>query len=364
MKVPFADFEPMHQEIHKELIKTFQNVLDRNWFIGGENCSSFEKNFAAYCGMDHCVGCGNGLDALHMILKAYGIGQGDEVIVPAQTFIATALAVTYAGARPVCVDIEPEYFALDPEKIEAAITPRTKAVLMVHLYGQIGRWDEVQEIAQKHQLLLIEDAAQAHGALYKGKRAGSLGDAAGFSFYPGKNLGALGDGGAVCTSSQAVADFVRTYSNYGAHQKYQHEYKGVNSRLDEVQAAFLDLKLRYLDRWGERRAHIAGRYMDEIKHPLIRLPVQNPDGQHVWHIFAVLTPERARLERYLDDRGIGHQCHYPVPTHLHQAYRDLGYKPGDFPAAETAAQQELSLPMFYGMTDEQIDYVIDTVNRF
>lgn len=364
MRVPFSDFAPMHRELHVEMMEVFQNVLERNWFIRGENCEGFEKNFASYCGTKYCVGCGNGLDALQIILKANGIGQGDEVIVPAQTFIATALAVTYAGARPICVDIEPEFFALDPEKIEAAITPKTKAILMVHLYGQIGRWDEVQEIARRHQLLLIEDAAQAHGAIYKGRKAGSLGDAAGFSFYPGKNLGALGDGGAVCTSSEIIADYVRAYSNYGSHQKYQHEYKGINSRLDEIQAAILDLKLKYLDRWREGRAYVAKSYLQGIRNPLIKLPAQNSDGQHVWHIFAVLTPERARLEQYLDGCGIGHQRHYPVPTHLHQAYHDMGYKPGDFPVAEMCAEQEISLPMFYGMTDKQIEYVIEILNKF
>lgn len=364
MKVPFSDFAPMHREIHTEMMDIFQRVLERNWFIGGEHCKTFERSFATYCGIEYCVGCGNGLDALQMILKAYGIGREDEVIVPAQTFIATALAVTYAGARPVCVDIEPAYFALDPDKIESTVTPKTKAILMVHLYGQIGRWDEVQEIAKKHKLLLIEDAAQAHGALYKGKRAGSLGDVAGFSFYPGKNLGALGDGGAVCTASETVTDYVRAYSNYGSHQKYQHEYKGVNSRLDEVQAAFLDLKLRHLDRWNENRRYIAQRYLQGIRNPLIKLPMENPDGQHVWHIFSVLTPERTQLEQYLDDCDIGHQRHYPIPTHLHRAYRDLGYQQGDFPVAEMCAEQEISLPMFYGMTEEQIDYVIETINQF
>lgn len=364
MKVPFADLTPMHREIHAEIMEGFQTVLKQNQFIEGKNCESFEKNFAACCEARYCVGCGNGLDALQIILRAYGIGKGDEVIVPAQTFIATALAVTYAGARPVCVDIEPQFFSLDPEKIEAAITPKTKAILMVHLYGQIGRWNEVQKIAQKYQLLLIEDAAQAHGAFYRGKRAGSLGDSAGFSFYPGKNLGALGDGGAVCTSSETVANYARAYRNYGSYQKYQHEYRGINSRLDEVQAAFLDLKLKHLNRWREHRSYIAERHLQGIRNPLVKLPLQNPEGQHVWHIFAIMTPECARMERYLDNHSIGHQCHYPIPTHLHQAYRDLNYKPGDFPIAEMCAEQEISLPMFYGMTDEQIDYVIETINKF
>ena len=364
MTVPFADFTPMHQEIRQKMLGIFADVYDKGWFIGGEPCSSFEREFADYCGTKFCVGCGNGLDSLHMILKAYGIGAGDEVIVPAQTYIATALAVTYAGAKPVCVDIEPEYFALDPTKLEAAITPRTKAIMMVHLYGQVGRWDEVAAIAKKHGLLMIEDSAQAHGATYKGRRTGNLGAAAGFSFYPGKNLGALGDAGGVTTSDENVANYARAYSNYGSAEKYHHVYKGVNSRLDTLQAALLSEKLKHLDTWRADRVRVAARYLSEISNPLIKLPAVNPDGEHVWHIFAILTPERKRLEQYLDDCGIGHQCHYPFPTHLHKAYEELGYRAGDFPVAELAADQELSLPMSYGMTDEQIDYVVEKLNCF
>lgn len=364
MKVPFADFSPMHSEIRGRMLEAFTEVYDANWFIDGSHCSEFEKNFAGYCGVSHCVGCGNGLDALHMILLAAGIGAGDEVIVPAQSYIATALAVTYAGAKPVYVDVEPEYFSLDPELLERAVTPRTKAVILVHLYGQIGRFDEVAAIAGKHGLLLIEDAAQAHGASYKGRRAGCLGDAAGFSFYPGKNLGALGDGGAVCTSSDKIAGLVRALGNYGSHKKYMHEYKGFNSRLDEVQAAFLNVKLSCLDRWHQDRRRIARRYLEGIQNPAVRLPALNPDGVHAWHLFAVLCENRSALEAHLDRHGIGHQIHYPVAMHLHQAYRDLGYREGDFPVAEMSAAQELSLPIYYGMSDEQVDYICDVLNRY
>lgn len=364
MKVPFSDFTPMHQEIRTQVLEAFEAVYDKGWFIAGDSCASFEKNFAAYCGTRYCVGCGNGLDALHMILLAAGIGAGDEVIVPAQTYIATALAVTYCGAKPVLVDIEPQYYGIDPEKIEAAITPRTKAIVVVHLYGQVGRFEEVASTAKCHDLLLIEDAAQAHGATYQGRLAGALGDAAGFSFYPGKNLGALGDGGAVTAMSGELADRVRALGNYGSHQKYIHEYKGFNSRLDEVQAAFLDIKLKNLDRWHGARAYAAARYLDEIKNPKLRLPECNPESVHAWHIFAVLTEERERLKAYLDEMGIGYQVHYPIAMHLHKAYTDLGYRTGDFPVAEMSAAQELSLPMYYGMTDAQIGYVIDTLNRF
>ena len=364
MKVPFVTFVPMEKELDKELRGAFERVYERSWYIGGKEDENFEKAFAEYCGTKYCIGTGNGLDALILILKALGIGEGDEVIVPSNTYIATALAITYAGARPVCVDIEPQYFSLNPEKIEAAVTSHTKAIMMVHLYGQVGRWDEVSAIAKKHNLLLIEDSAQAHGATYKGRKTGNLGDAAGFSFYPGKNLGALGDAGGITTSDKTVAEYVRAYSNYGSNIKYHHEYKGVNSRLDTLQAAMLSVKLKRLDTWRADRVRIANRYLNEIKNPLLKLPAVNPDGEHVWHIFAVLTPERARLEQYLDECGIGHQCHYPFPTHLHKAYEDLGYRRGDFPVAEMAADQELSLPMFYGMTDEQQSYIIEKLNRF
>lgn len=364
MIVPFSDFSPMHTEVSEQILNAFRDVYEKGWFIGGEACTDFEREFAKYCGTDFCVGCGNGLDALHMILLAAGIGAGDEVIVPAQTYIATALAVSYVGAKPVFVDIEAEYYSVDPEKLEQAITPRTKAVIMVHLYGQVGRFDEVRKIAERNRLLLVEDSAQAHGAIYKGKIAGSLGDAAGFSFYPGKNLGALGDGGAVCTSDAKLAELVRVYGNYGSKEKYMHKYKGFNSRLDTVQAAILSIKLRELNRWIDDRKRIAARYQDEIKSDKVILPGINPDGTHAWHIFPIMCAERDKLRAYLDEAGISCQIHYPVAMHLHEAYRDLGYKAGDFPVAELNAAQELSLPMFYGMSNEQTKYVIDTINSF
>lgn len=364
MKIPFADFTPMHEEVHGEMSGAFESVYKEGWFIQGKNCASFEKNFAEYCGTKFSVGCGNGLDALHMILLALGIGQEDEVIVPAQTYIATGLAVTYAGAKPVYVDIEPEYYALDPEKIEAAITEKTKAIMLVHLYGQIGRFDEIKAIADRQDLFLIEDAAQAHGAEYKGMRAGSLGVAAGFSFYPGKNLGALGDAGGVTTSDADVVDKVKAYANYGSRKKYMHDYKGFNSRLDELQAALLDVKLKNLDRWLADRTRAAESYLDGINNPRIKLPAKNPDAKHAWHIFAVMADEREKFCAYLDEHEVGHQCHYPVPMHLHKAYTDLGYKEGDFPIAEYTASHEVSLPLYYGMTDEQIEYVIKVVNEY
>ena len=364
MKVPFADFSPMHREIHEEMRNAFEEIYKNGWFIGGEPCEKFEKNFASYVDASCCVGCGNGLDGLRMMLSAAGIGKGDEVIVPAQTYIATALAVTYAGATPVFVDIENKYYSIDPEKIECAINSKTKAILMVHLYGQVGRWDEVAAIAKKHNLLLFEDAAQCHGATYKGRKAGSMGIASEFSFYPGKNLGALGDSGAVCTNDKELADKVRAFGNYGSHVKYMHEYKGVNSRMDTIQAAFLDVKLKHLDKWIADRKRIAKRYLQEITNSKLDLPQINPDGTHVWHIFAVLVEDRERFLAYLDEHGIGHQCHYPVAMHLHKAYSDLNYHEGDFPIAEYNAAHEVSLPIYYGMTDSQIDYVINIINQF
>ncbi|MDF2857028.1 MAG: aminotransferase [Neobacillus sp.] len=364
MKISFVDFAPMHEEIRADMLHAFEQVYDRGWFIGGDHCDSFEKNFARFCGSGYCVGCGNGLDALHMILLASGIGVGDEVIVPAQTFIATALAVDYSGAKPVFVDIEPDYHTLDPSLLERSITSKTKAIIYVHLYGQIGNLQAVTDIARKHNILLIEDAAQAQGATYKGRRAGSLADAAGFSFYPGKNLGALGDAGAVCTDSKALAQQIRMMGNYGSDQKYVHEYKGFNSRLDELQAAFLDIKLTYLSRWHADRERIAQRYLTEIKNPLIQLPKQNPDSRHAWHIFAILTEQREQLKKWLDLHEIGYQIHYPVAMHLHQAYRNLGYCEGDFPVAEKNALQELSLPIYYGIADEQVNRVIDVINSY
>ncbi len=364
MKVPFADFTPMHSEIRESMMNTFAEVYDAGWFIGGRHCKEFERHFAEYCKVPYCIGCGNGLDALHMILLAAGIGDGDEVIVPAQTYIATALAVTFAGAKPVLIDIEPEYYSLNPEKLEAAITPNTKAIILVHLYGQIGRFDEVNAIARKHNLMLIEDAAQAHGATYKGHRAGSLGDAAGFSFYPGKNLGALGDAGAISTFSAEIADRVRALANYGSHKKYMHEYKGFNSRLDEIQSAWLDVKLQHLDKWRKDRERIARCYLAGIKNPAVKLPKLNQDAEHAWHLFAIMVEDRKQFEAHLDAHDIAHQNHYPVAMHMHQAYQDLGYKAGDFPVAEMNAAQEVSLPIYYGMTDEQINYVIEVINAF
>ena len=297
-------------------------------------------------------------------LQAIAIGDGDEVIVPSNTFIATALAVTYVGAKPIFVEPILEEYNIDPTKIEEKITNKTKAIIAVHLYGQCCEMDTINQIAKKHGLLVFEDAAQAHGASYKGKKAGSLGDAAGFSFYPGKNLGALGDGGAVTTNDERIAKKIAALSCYGSDYKYHHIYKGVNSRLDEVQCAFLRVKLRYLDKWNEDRNRIANRYLSEINNPLIKLPVVNKNNYHIWHVFAIRSQKRDELQSFLNGLGIGTNCHYPTPIHLQEAYKDLNIKKGELPIAEEISFSELSIPMYYGMTDQEISFIIDSINRF
>ncbi|MBQ6679123.1 MAG: DegT/DnrJ/EryC1/StrS family aminotransferase [Lachnospiraceae bacterium] len=364
MKVPFVTFQPMEKRLHDELTNAFQRVFHASWYIGGKEDAEFEKVFAEYCGVKAAVGTGNGLDALMLSLRAFGIGAGDEVIVPSHTFIATALAVTYSGAKPVFAEVDEQTFLLDPERFEAAITEKTKAVIPVHLYGQVCDMDRILEIARKHDLFVLEDAAQAHGACYKGQRAGSFGDLAAFSFYPGKNLGALGDAGAVVGNREDLLETVRALGNYGSDYKYHHIYKGVNSRLDELQAALLLAKLPFLDEMNEDRRKTAARYLEGIHNPALVLPKIADHVEPVWHIFAVMTEHRDELEAYLRAEGIGTVKHYPTAMHLQECYRDLGFKKGDFPIAEKIAANELSIPMYYGMRDEEIDYVIETLNRF
>ncbi len=364
IKVPFVSFKPMERELDEQLRSAFERVYTRSWYIGGIEDENFEKDFAQFCNVKYCVGTGNGLDALMLSLKALGVGSGDEVIVPSNTFIATALAVTYVGATPVFVEPNINTFNIDVNKIEEKITSKTKAIMPVHLYGQPCDMDKIMDIAKKHNLYVVEDSAQAHGALYKGKRVGSFGDAAGFSFYPGKNLGALGDAGAVVTNNNELAEKIRAFGNYGSDYKYHHIYKGNNSRLDEMQAAFLSIKLSCLDRMNEERRKIAKKYLDRIDNPLVKLPVVEEFAQPVWHIFAVRCDKRNELEKYLCDNGIGTNKHYPIPMHLQECYKDLGYQQGDFPIAEEISKTELSLPMFYGMSDEQVEYVITKINEF
>lgn len=364
MKIPFVSFRPMERELDAQIREAFNRVFDASWYIEGKEDAAFEQAFAEYCGQDYCVGCGNGLDALMLPLKALGIGAGDEVIVPSNTYIASALAVTYAGAKPVFVEPDIRTFNIDPSRIEAAITEKTKAIMPVHLYGQPCDMDPIMAIAKKYNLYVIEDCAQAHGATYHGKKISSFGIAAGFSFYPGKNLGALGDAGATVTGDRILADKVRALGNYGSDYKYHHIYQGNNSRLDELQAAFLAAKLPHLDRMNRERRRIAARYLSEIHNPALTLPYVMEGVEPVWHIFAVRCRERDRLAEYLGENGISTNKHYPIPMHLQGAYKDLNIPRGALPIAEEISATQLSIPMYYGMTEEEISYVIGKLNAF
>lgn len=364
MIIPWVSFAPMQKEIEKEIREKFDEMYKNSVYIQGDEYKKFNKAFADYCGVKYAVGVGNGLDALMLILRAYEIGPGDEVIVTSNTFIATALAVTYVGATPIFVEPILEEFNINPNLIEEKINEKTKAIMAVHLYGQCCDMDRINAIAKKYNLKVIEDAAQAHGALYKGKKAGSLGDAAGFSMYPGKNLGALGDGGAVTTNDEELAIKVAALSCYGSDYKYHHIYKGVNSRLDEIQCGFLNIKLKYLDKWNEDRNRIADRYFKGIHNPKIKLPVIHDGNYHIWHVFGIRCDTRDDLEKYLNDKGIGTNKHYPTPMHLQGAYADLMIPKGALPIAEEISSTELSIPMYYGMSDEQIDYIIDAINNY
>ena len=364
MKIPFSTVKYMHEEMKPEMLSAFARVYNSGWFIGGDECSVFERAFADYCGADDAVGCGNGLDAISLILRALEIGDGDEVIVPEHTFIATALAVVYVGATPVFAPVSEASFHIDENLVENYITPKTKGIIAVHLYGQTADMGTLNEISKKHGLYLIEDAAQAHGALYNGKKTGSLGLAAAFSFYPGKNLGALGDAGMVTTNNKDLADKVRAYASYGSTQKYIHDYQGINSRLDPMQAAFLRVKLKKLDQWTAERVKIANRYLKEIHNNKIQLPQTMNYSTHTWHLFVIRTKYRNDLQKYLSNNEIGTIIHYPVPIHLQGAFARFSYKKNDFPIAEMLADEVLSLPLYIGMRDDEIDFVIDKLNQF
>ena len=364
MNIPFVSFLPMEKELNQEIRHAFERVFKSSWYIRGKECEVFEREFAKYCNVGHCIGVGNGLDALMLSLKALGIDDGAEVIVPSNTYIATALAVTYVGAKPVFVEPDIKTFNINPSLIEERITIKTKAIIPVHLYGQPCDMDSIIDIAEKYNLYVIEDCAQAHGAAYKGRVVGSFGDMAGFSFYPGKNLGALGDAGAVVTESEELADKVSALGNYGSDYKYHHIYKGNNSRLDEIQAAILSVKLKYLDRMNTERKRIAKMYIEGISNPQVILPYVPEYADPVWHIFGIRCKRRDELEVFLKEKGIGTNKHYPIPIHLQECYRDLDFKKGDYPIAEEISETELSLPMYYGMTDEEVFYVIDRINAF
>jgi dTDP-4-amino-4,6-dideoxygalactose transaminase len=364
MKVPFLDLHAPYAELKEDLLAAYERVAESGWYVLGLEVRAFEDEFAAYCEADHCVGVGTGLDALHLILRAYGIGEGDEVIVPANTYIATWLAVSYAGARPVPVEPDERTYNLDPELVEAAMTPMTKAIIPVHLYGQAADMGPIMDIARRYNLHVIEDAAQAHGARCQGQRVGSFGKAACFSFYPGKNLGALGDGGAVVTNDATLADKVRVLRNYGSRVKYHNEVKGFNSRLDELQAALLRTKLATLDEWNARRKGLAAQYMNTLGDiPHLALPFVPLWADPVWHLFVVRHPRRDAVQQHLADAGIGTLIHYPVAPHLSDAYSDEEWTTGDFPRTERMAKEVLSLPMGPHLELGMIRLVVETIDR-
>jgi dTDP-4-amino-4,6-dideoxygalactose transaminase len=343
-EIPFLDLQATYLEIKDELDAACQRVMNSGWYILGEEVTAFEKEFAAYCGTKHCVGVGNGLEALQLILRAYGIDAGDEVIVPSNTYIATWLAVSNAGATVVPVEPDPGTLNLDPGRVEAAITGKTRAILPVHLYGQPADMGPINDVARRQGLKVIEDAAQAHGARYRDRRVGGLGDAAGWSFYPTKNLGAYGDAGAVTTDDDDLADRVRLLRNYGSKSKYYNEEKGINSRLDELQAALLRVRLKHLDEWNSRRARIAAKYLEELRETGLVLPGVCEGADPVWHLFVVRSARRDELQKYLKSCGVNTLVHYPVPPHLQEAYKDISFDSA-YPISEAIHREALSLPI-------------------
>lgn len=362
MTIPFIDLTAPYRELGEELDRAVRPVLASGRFILGEETEAFEREFAAYCEVDHCVGVGSGLDALHLLLRGHDIGPGCEVLVPAHTFIATWFAVTHAGATPVAVDVKPDTANIDPGLLADAVTPRTRAVMPVHLYGRPAAMDEITRFAAEHDLLVLEDAAQAHGARAEGRRAGSFGDAAGFSFYPGKNLGATGDGGAIVTDDAELADRLRVLRNYGSPEKYRHDVAGFNSRLDSLHAAMLRVRLRHLDAWNARRASVAARYREGLSGLAdLTLPCPDGDTEPVWHLFVVRHPRRDSLQRALADRGVATLIHYPVPPHRTGAYASGAWP--SLPVADTLAAEVLSLPMGPHLSDDQVAEVITAVRE-
>lgn len=363
--IPFLDLKSPYLELKDELDIAYQRVMESGWYVLGKEVNAFEQEFAEYCKAGYCVSVANGLEALHLILRGYGIGPGDEVIVPSNTYIATWLAVSQTGATPVPVEPSLLYYNLDPARVEEAITSRTRAVIAVHLYGQPADMNPLLEIAQKHGIKIVEDSAQAQGARYYNRACGSLGDASGFSFYPGKNLGAFGDAGAVLTNDAWLAEQVRMLRNYGSRKKYYNEKQGFNSRLDEMQAAFLRVKLQYLDEWNQRRAKIASFYLDQLTDLHHLIVPRSPDWvAPIWHIFPILHPNRNALQEYLKQRGIDSLIHYPVPPHLSEAYHDLNIPKGSLPIAEKIASSELSLPIGPHLNLEDANYVANVVREF
>lgn len=364
--IPYLNLKAIHEPIRKELDEVYQKVMDSSRYIMGSYLERFEHAFAEFCGAKYCIGVGNGLDALRIILQALGIGAGDEVIVCANTFIASVLAITYVGAEPVFIDAKQASYTMDTSQIEAKITSKTKAIMAVHIYGRTADMDKINEIAVKYKLKVIEDAAQAHGARFQGKRTGNLGDAAGFSFYPGKNLGALGDGGAVVTNDKELAEKMRAISNYGSREKYYHRYLGCNSRLDELQAGFLSVKLQHLEKWNKERIRIAAIYNEKIRNSRLVLPGEDSlyQERNVFHIYPILCETRDDFQKYLENNGIGTNVHYPIPIPKQEAYCRYKEIAREIPNTNQICAQEISIPLYPGLTEGEIEKIVEVINEY
>ena len=360
--IKFLDLYKINEQYREEINSRIKEVLDSGWYIRGNQVERFEQHFAEFCGVKHCIGCGNGLDALNLIIKGYGFSAGDERIVPANTYIATILAITMNGCTPVLVEPSIDTYNINPDLIEEKITPKTKAIIVVHLYGRVALMDKICDLAKKYNLKVIEDSAQAHGAIYNGKRVGNLGDVSGFSFYPGKNLGAFGDGGCVTTNDNELADKIRAIANYGSNIKYHNIYKGINSRLDEIQAAILDVKLKYLDKDNNKRREIAKYYLKNINNPKIILPKNCDEQSNVWHVFPIRTKNRDKLQQYLKENGIETMIHYPIPPHKQLAYKEWNNL--SLPITEEIHNTILSLPISSVLTGIEMKKVTEYINNY
>lgn len=360
--IKFLDLHNINERYRDEINIRIREVLDSGWYILGEQVKRFEENFAKFCSVKHCIGCANGLDALNLIIRGYGFSSGDEIMVPANTYIASILAISENGCIPILVEPDINNYNINPDLIEEKITSRTKAIMVVHLYGQVVQMDKVWKIAEKYKLKVIEDAAQAHGAIYQNKRVGNLGDASGFSFYPGKNLGCMGDGGCVTTNDDTLAEKIRAIANYGSDYKYHHIYKGINSRLDEIQAAILDVKLKYLDSDNQVRRRIAEYYIENIRNPNITLPKVYDEKAHVWHIFAIRTNNRDKLRSYLEENDIQTNIHYPIPPHKQDCYKEWNNL--SYPISEKIHTEILSLPISPVLEMEDVSNIVKVVNEY
>ena len=360
--ISFGRLDLMHNEIRNEIDESIKRVIDNSYYIDGPYLKQFEEEWAKYCETKYCVGVGNGLEGLKLALLALGVKEDDEVIIPSHTFIATALAVSNCGAKPVFVEVNEDDYLINPLKIEEKITEKTKAIIVVHLYGQCCDMDKILDISKKYNLKVIEDAAQAHGSLYKGRKAGSLGDIAEFSFYPGKNLGCLGDGGCITTNNKELAEKIKELRNYGSSKKYVHDEKGFNSRLDEIQASILLAKLPYLDKWNNERRRIANRFNNEIKNEKIILPIESKNNYHVYHQYVIRVKNREKFQKYLNENDIPTMVHYPIAIYKQKAYEE--FKDLKLPIAEKLADEVVSLPLYYGLTEEEVNHIIDIINKY